>query len=227
MSALRRRWTVPVPASWQRSPGIYVARRRIRTLLQAGVSQPVHDHVIVASHQRLDDAVARRPSGRIKHGMLELQKFGDRSLQTERVFGVARQRRRAGAMHAVLFDDGLGDVLDLWIGRQTQIVLGGEIQSGKPQAAVVAGRTQRQRRLLGGLGVRPQAAAAPQRLPIIEAFDPRHQIDAAQFAKIAHAAGKRADGVAARNNEACGRCRVHLFIAPRRAVHCGRNCYRF
>ena len=41
-------------------------------------------------------------------------------------------------MHAVFVDDRLRGLLDFRIGRQTEIILGGEVQPGNSQSAVVA-----------------------------------------------------------------------------------------
>jgi hypothetical protein len=95
---------------------MHIAGRRIGTLLKTGMRQPVEHDVVVRPHQTFDDAVTRGPAGRVQDSVLETEEFGNCLLEPQRIFGVARQRRRSGAVHAILVDDGLSDLFDLRVG---------------------------------------------------------------------------------------------------------------
>jgi hypothetical protein len=168
---------------------MHVAGRRISALLKAGMREPIEHHVVVRPHQSLDDAVTGRPAGRVQDRVLETEKLGDCLLEAQRIFCVARQRRRSGAVNAVFIDDRLGDLFDFGVGRQTEVILRGEIQSGEPQSAIVARGGDGERRLLRRFGIRPEAVAAAQALPFVKITDAGDQVLAAQFAKVPHAAG--------------------------------------
>jgi hypothetical protein len=91
---------------------IHVPRGGSGALLQAGMREPVDHHMILGAHQRLDHAEARRPACGIEHGVLHAEEVGDRAFQRERVPGIAKERRRAGAVYAILVDCCLGGLLD-------------------------------------------------------------------------------------------------------------------
>jgi hypothetical protein len=122
--------------------------------------------------------------------MIEIEEFADGAFELQRIFGIAGERRGAGAVHAVFFDHCPGDLLDLRVGGEAEIVLRREVKPGESQAAVVARRAFGERRPLRRFRVRPQAALPAQVLPLIEAADATDQILAAQFAEIPHASSE-------------------------------------
>jgi hypothetical protein len=61
---------------------MYVACCRERTLLEAGMSKPVDDHVVVRAHQRLHDTKAGAPARRIEHDVAHAEEI--RNLSFER-----------------------------------------------------------------------------------------------------------------------------------------------
>lgn len=184
LQALARRIDIEVPVQAD------VGGRRVRAFLQAGVRQRVEHHMIVGPHQTLDDAVPGSPAGRVEHGMIEVEEFADGAFELQRIFGVTGKRRGASAVHAILVDHRLGDLLDLRIGGEAEIVLRREVEPGESEAAVVARRANSERRALCRFRIRPQAALPSQILPLVEAADASDQVLAAQLAKVAHAPGK-------------------------------------
>ena len=172
---------------------VHVGRRRVRAFLQAGVRQPIEDDVIGRPHQALDHAVAGGPAGRIENGVVDTEELGNRPLEPQRIFGISGQGGRTGAVHPVFLDHRLGDLLDLRIGGETEIILGGKVQAGKSDATVVARRAGGERRLLSRLRIRPQAVQAPHMLPLIETAHAPDQIRSVQVAEIPHAASEGLD----------------------------------
>ena len=97
-----------------------VLRGCARTFLQAGVSQHVHHDVIVGAHEALHGGKAGRPAGRIEHDLAAVQEVRDHPLELERMLGVAEQRGRAGAVHAVFLDRARGGALHLGVGGEAR-----------------------------------------------------------------------------------------------------------
>ena len=113
-----------------------VLRRGARAFLQAGMGQHVHHDVIVGAHEALHGGKAGRPAGRIEHDLAAVQELGDHPLELERMLGVAEQRGRAGAVHAVFLDGADGGALDLGMGGEAQVILRGEVDAGEGLAGV-------------------------------------------------------------------------------------------
>ena len=88
-----------------------VAGRRRGAFLQAGMGEGVHDDMVGAADEALDDAEARGPAGREQRHVIHLQELGDLALERDRERGVADQRGRAGAVDAVVLDRLLGAAL--------------------------------------------------------------------------------------------------------------------
>ena len=81
-----------------------VLRRGPGAFLQAGMRQHVHHHMVVGAHEPLDGRKSGRPARRIEHDLATVEELGDDPLELERVLGIAEQRGRAGAVHAVFLD---------------------------------------------------------------------------------------------------------------------------
>ena len=152
--------------------------------------EPVHHHVIVGAHQRLDDAEARRPAGWIEHGVLRAGQIGHRALESERVRRVADESGGAGAVHAEGVDRRLGGILDRGMRGQVQVILRAEIDAGKALAGILDGGAGGVGRLLGGAGIRPEMVLPAQILPAEEVLHASQQIGAPEVAIVAQAAGQ-------------------------------------
>ena len=63
-----------------------------RTLLETGMRKPVHDDMVARTDERFDHPIPGRPTGRIKHRVVELQEVGDDLLQLQGVFCIAGER---------------------------------------------------------------------------------------------------------------------------------------
>src|SRR6185437_4059132 len=148
-----------------------VARRRGGPLLQAGMGKRIDDDMIARADKALDHAETGSPAGGKEHGVLHAQEIRDRPLERERVSGAAEERRRAGAVDAILIDRFLGSVLDGGMRAETQIVLRAEIDAGEGGARIVARSAKRAGCLLGGARIGPELVLAAQILPTEETVD--------------------------------------------------------
>ena len=153
-----------------------VLRGRARAFLQAGMCKHVHDDMIVGAHEALHGGKASRPAGRVENDFATVEKLGNDPLELERVLGIAKQSGRAGAVHAVFLDRADGRALDLGMGCQAEVVLGGEVDARVGLAGIGQRRTAGLGRGGCRLGVGPQIVLPAQVLPLVEGIEAGEQI---------------------------------------------------
>jgi len=119
--------------------------------------------------------------------MLHVQELGDPPLESERQGGIADERGRSRAVNAELLDRRNGDIANLGMRSQAQIILGGEIDAFEEGALIRARQTLAPGAGLGRPAERPETRLAAKLLPLEESLDPIQKVGAGKIAEITHA----------------------------------------